>query len=93
MSIKASFLIELNLESEVEVLTYGSFLLNKLPIFAEWSKLIDLLPGLTPPHDSSFPKLEPNYLSLHLDWMVEKYLKNIKVTRTDWASKNNVRKN
>lgn len=49
MSIKASFLIELNLESEVEVLTYGSFLLNKLPIFAEWSKLIDLLPGLTPP--------------------------------------------
>ncbi len=27
-----------------EYIPYGSFLLNKLPIYTEWSKLLDMLP-------------------------------------------------
>ena len=27
-----------------EYVSYGSFLLNKLPIYAEWSKLLEMLP-------------------------------------------------
>ena len=27
-----------------EVISYGSFLLNKLPIYTEWSRLLDMLP-------------------------------------------------
>lgn len=30
---------------ELDCFPYGSFLLNKLPIYTEWSKLLDLLPG------------------------------------------------
>lgn len=42
--IPKSLLLSEDMNPNTEYIPYGSFLLNKLPIYTEWSKLLDMLP-------------------------------------------------